>query len=159
MCTQSNGNKNNCFHSMGLISFYLFFSLKRQSLLNSCLKWGWSLIWFLTSGSPSTEPLHLCFSNFFTSWHIQKIMFVWPTDLNRGGCLRAEGLGPGGLARQGNKELSTGLRIAHSRHTCRVGRLRSKTLILTELLGHLTHLSVPFQMFKFHQSVKLWRNF
>lgn len=39
---------------------------------------------------------------------------VWPTDINRGGCLRAKEPGPGGLAAQGVLDASATLLSCHS---------------------------------------------
>lgn len=77
------------------------------------------------------------------------MIFVWPTDINRGGCLRVEETGPEeGLACPRNKGINTQLLYhsfsAHLRHRKAV---LEDTLILMALRGYLAYLSVPFQTF------------
>lgn len=77
---------------------------------------------------------------------------VWPTDINRGGCLRAKEPGPGGLAAQGLCYLVT----AHLQHR---KALLQDTLILMELLEYGAYLPIPFQTFKISPSSKSLQKF
>lgn len=83
---------------------------------------------------------------------------VWPTDINRGGCLRAKEPGPGGLAAQGVLNPSATLLSCHSTPATQEGSA-PRHPVLMELLEYGAYLPIPFQTFKISPSSKSLQKF